>query len=83
MESKSAPGAPFKSDVQIHLEAPENALYVLDGGHSLYTLLWPSNASNEQTCEACVGSAINNNISDCNIVLDGYDSVMSTSAAQQ
>ncbi|KAG0714018.1 hypothetical protein GWK47_001709 [Chionoecetes opilio] len=48
--TKSVLASVLKSKVNVHLELPDNARFVLDGGHLLQSLPWPADPTYNQRC---------------------------------
>ena len=52
--NKSILGSVLKSKVDVRYENPENALYVVDGGHLLLSAVWPTDATYKDACQVYV-----------------------------
>ena len=80
--NKSILGSVLKSKVDVRNEAPENALYVLDGGHLLHSVVWPTDATYKDVCQAYVKHILKHYGPNTTVVFDGYQ-IASTKAAEQ
>ena len=52
--AKSALGTLCESKVDVHARLPQHCKCVLDGGHLLHVVPWPTAATYKQVCEAYV-----------------------------
>ena len=81
--NKSILGSVLKSKVDVRHEAPENALYVLDGGHLLHSVVWPTDATYKDVCQAYVKHILKHYGPNTTVVFDGYHSASTKAAEQQ
>ena len=80
---KSVLGAVLKSSTGHFSEPPENAKFVIDGGHLLYVVVWPTDATYQDVCEAYVTYALRHYNNDSIVVFDGYEGPPSTKNAKR
>ena len=75
--AKSALGTFLKSKVDVHGKG------VLDGGHLLHVVPWPTVATYNQVCEAYVTYTVRHYGGQSAVVFDGYGRPASTTAVEQ
>lgn len=81
--TKSVLASVLKSKVNVHLELPDNARFVLDGGHLLQSLPWPADPTYNQVCDQYVSHVLVHYGPGSIVVFDGYGSASSTKSAEQ
>ena len=79
--AKSVLGTLLKSKVDVHPRLPEQCKCVLDGGHLLHVVPWPTAATYKQVCQAYVTYTVQHYGGQSVVVFDG--STSSTKAAEQ
>ena len=81
--AKSVLGTLLKSKVDVHARLPEQCKCVLDGGHLLHVVPWPTAATYKQVCQAYVTYTVQHYGGQSVVVFNGYGSTSSTKAAEQ
>ena len=78
--TKSALGKSLKALVTCQKVAPDDAEYVVDGGHLLHAIIWSKPATYKDICEAYRDFVIQ--YRNVTVVFDGYDGPPSTKSAE-
>ena len=76
--TKSSLGNILKSYTEPHANIPGNAVFVVDGGHLLHTVVWPEGGTYRDVCNAYITYTQNHFGGGSTIVFDGYASKNST-----
>ena len=62
---------------------PDYSKFVLDGGHLLYSVIWPQPATYQEVCASYKSYILNRYKVGATVVFDGYDCPLSTKSAEQ
>lgn len=62
----------LKSKMNVHPQLPDGACFVLDGGHLLQSLAWPTDATYDQVCDLYVSYVLNQYEPEAVVVFDDY-----------
>ena len=81
--NKNVLGTHLKSKVVPHPETPQNAVFVIDGGHLLQTVYWPEDATYDQVCESYVNYVLQHYGQGSVVVFDGYATQRTKAAERQ
>lgn len=79
--SKHVLGTHLKSKATATPDVPEEATYVIDGGHLLHTVTWPKNGTYQQVCDTYVNYVKHHYGSESHVIFDGYEEM--TTKAQE
>ena len=81
---KSVLGTLLKEQADVREDIPENSLYVIDDGHLLHVVTWPTDATYSDVLEEYVSYTTKHYGTSCIVVFDGYtNSSNSTKVAEQ
>ena len=81
--TKSVLGTMIKSLVSSLNTIPDYSKFVLDGGHLLYSVIWPQPANYQEVCASYKSYILNRYKVGATVVFDGYDCPLSTKSAEQ
>ena len=81
--NKCTLGTILKSNATILTEPPDEARFVLDGGHLIHIVPWPSDGTYHDVCLAYVSYIEEHYDHHVTVVFDGYDSSNSTKGVEQ
>ena len=81
--TKSVLANVLKSKVTPVAAGLQNPYYVIDGGHLLHSVKWPTGSTYDQVCDAYVAHVLNSYGKDSTVIFDGYNDIMSTKVAEQ
>ena len=81
--AKSVHGTLLKSKVDVHARLHQHCKCVLDGGHLLQVVHWPTAATYKRMCEGYVTYTVQHCGGQFVVVFDCYGSSVSTKAAEQ
>ena len=76
--AKSSLGDVLKSYTTQHANIPGNAIFVVDGGHLLHTVVWPEGGTYRDVCDAYITYTQNHFGGGSTVVFDGYANKYST-----
>ena len=81
--NKSTLGNILKTKSPIHSELPDDACFVLDGGHLLHVVPWPADGTYRDVCLTYISYVQHHYGQNTTVVFDGYSNMHSTKIAEQ
>ncbi len=81
--AKGSLGTVMKSLVSGHTTIPDDATFVLDGGHLLHSVVWPQPVTYKAVCETYTTYVLHHYTAGATVVVDGYNGSVSTKSAEQ
>ena len=81
--NKSTLGNILKTKSSIHSELPDDACFVLDGGHLLHVVPWPADGTYRDVCLTYISYVEHHYGQNTTVVFDGYSNMHSTKSAEQ